>query len=187
METVKECRRCGESKPANAFYPERRVCKSCCLEHAKERNRKPEVREQRRKYEQKLNTKLVRQEYSQRPEVKARNRRRVHDYNQRPETKEKRKRYNQRPEVKERNRIRHKKEPRLGRVMGLRKHIDQIAQRDKGYICGKPGGKWGCGNFFRREQMHVDHIHPVSRGGTSDLDNLQLLCATCNISKGAKV
>lgn len=35
------------------------------------------------------------------------------------------------------------------------------------------------------EKYHIDHILPVSRGGTNDLGNLQLLCPRCNISKNA--
>lgn len=33
---------------------------------------------------------------------------------------------------------------------------------------------------------HIDHKTPLSRGGTNDMENLQLLCPTCNMSKGAK-
>lgn len=33
---------------------------------------------------------------------------------------------------------------------------------------------------------HVDHIHPISRGGTNWPDNIQCLCPSCNMSKGAK-
>jgi 5-methylcytosine-specific restriction endonuclease McrA len=34
------------------------------------------------------------------------------------------------------------------------------------------------------EDLHIDHIHPHSRGGTTVLGNLQILCSTCNIRKG---
>jgi 5-methylcytosine-specific restriction endonuclease McrA len=33
---------------------------------------------------------------------------------------------------------------------------------------------------------HVDHIVPLRRGGSNDKSNLQLLCASCNCSKGAR-
>jgi 5-methylcytosine-specific restriction endonuclease McrA len=33
---------------------------------------------------------------------------------------------------------------------------------------------------------HVDHVMPVALGGDSSPHNLQLLCPTCNCSKGAK-
>ena len=34
---------------------------------------------------------------------------------------------------------------------------------------------------------HLDHVLPQSKGGSSTLANLQLLCPSCNISKGAKL
>lgn len=37
-----------------------------------------------------------------------------------------------------------------------------------------------------RHGFHVDHIIPLARGGSNDPANLQLLCAPCNQSKGAK-
>ena len=40
-----------------------------------------------------------------------------------------------------------------------------------------------CGSV---DDLHVDHKVPVSRGGTSELENLQALCASCNIKKGRK-
>lgn len=37
-----------------------------------------------------------------------------------------------------------------------------------------------------REIYHIDHIVPVSKGGSSWPENLQILCPPCNLSKGAK-
>lgn len=39
-----------------------------------------------------------------------------------------------------------------------------------------------CGSF---KDLHVDHIVALTNGGTDDLDNLQTLCAVCNMRKGA--
>jgi hypothetical protein len=35
-------------------------------------------------------------------------------------------------------------------------------------------------------QMHIEHIIPTARGGTSDESNLWLACAWCNSFKGAQ-
>ena len=40
-----------------------------------------------------------------------------------------------------------------------------------------------CGS---KEDLELDHIKPVSRGGKSTYRNLQLLCESCNRSKGSK-
>ncbi len=41
-----------------------------------------------------------------------------------------------------------------------------------------------CDKVFLFEELTVDHIKPVSKGGTSFIWNLQPLCVTCNTSKG---
>ncbi len=43
----------------------------------------------------------------------------------------------------------------------------------------------GCLDTFRQiGNMQIDHIIPVHLGGTNELDNLQLLCRSCNVKKG---
>lgn len=37
-----------------------------------------------------------------------------------------------------------------------------------------------------KKVYHVDHIHPLSKGGTNWPDNLQILCPDCNLRKHAK-
>lgn len=43
-----------------------------------------------------------------------------------------------------------------------------------------------CGTTAKRARMEIDHIIPVSKGGTNDPTNLQVLCVTCNQGKGAR-
>jgi hypothetical protein len=41
-----------------------------------------------------------------------------------------------------------------------------------------------CGSV---ENIEYDHVHPVSKGGNSELDNIQLLCRPCNRSKRVSI
>ena len=43
-----------------------------------------------------------------------------------------------------------------------------------------------CGSRQRMDLMDIDHRTPLSRGGSNDRRNLQLLCRTCNLRKGTK-
>jgi hypothetical protein len=65
---------------------------------------------------------------------------------------------------------------------GIRRSLDPdlrwgVFQRD-GYSCSE------CGS---QTDLTVDHIHPVSLGGSNHPENLRTLCRSCNSRKGATV
>ena len=43
-----------------------------------------------------------------------------------------------------------------------------------------------CGATAPGVVLHVDHVHPVSRGGKNELENLVTACRDCNAGKGAR-
>jgi 5-methylcytosine-specific restriction endonuclease McrA len=49
--------------------------------------------------------------------------------------------------------------------------------------CGSGAGDPDPYNPGRKVRLHVDHIIPISQGGTDDRDNLRALCSTCNQGK----
>lgn len=40
-----------------------------------------------------------------------------------------------------------------------------------------------CGSTDKDSILHVDHMLPVSQGGTDEMSNLQTLCSKCNLAK----
>jgi len=53
-------------------------------------------------------------------------------------------------------------------------------------VCEMQGYKCNmCYNWF--EMLTIDHIHPISKGGTNNIENIQGLCSFCNNSKKDKL
>lgn len=42
-----------------------------------------------------------------------------------------------------------------------------------------------CGRYG--QQLTVDHIIPLCKGGTNTIDNVQPLCVTCNVKKQSMI
>lgn len=81
-------------------------------------------------------------------------------------------------------------------VDDLFSHVPGISQKDdkrefdeaqRVVIYRRDGGKCkSCGCECAWNEWHADHIIPWSKGGKTSVENGQLLCAECNLSKGDK-
>lgn len=71
--------------------------------------------------------------------------------------------------------------------------VRALVLRRDGWQCRGCG--WSPGDFVPPAPtgrplyrgLEIDHIHPRSRGGADGIDNLQVLCTSCNTRKGARV
>jgi 5-methylcytosine-specific restriction endonuclease McrA len=61
----------------------------------------------------------------------------------------------------------------------LSKHINQLI-KDR-FFC------YWCGMELTGKSFHIDHIYPLSKGGTHTKDNICIACPTCNLKKGNKM
>ena len=69
----------------------------------------------------------------------------------------------------------------MGTTTVSRKVFSQEARND---IYERTKGKCAlCGKFIRFDQFTVDHIVPLAKGGTNEIENLQTTCKHCNAMK----
>ena len=61
------------------------------------------------------------------------------------------------------------------------KEVYRQAREDEGLICPL------CGKVIDIDDRHVDHIHPLSKGGAHSVENLQITHSLCNMIKHDKV
>jgi hypothetical protein len=62
---------------------------------------------------------------------------------------------------------------------------EPISDEVRAFVWNRDGGR--CVSCGGQERLEFDHIIPVALGGANTARNLQLLCETCNRSKGASV
>lgn len=80
----------------------------------------------------------------------------------------------------------------MGKISLVPQHGQELAQRLGGFVCGY------CGRPLARHQRGqpwtgtriniatIDHIIPISNGGTDAPNNLMLACLSCNTEKGKR-
>jgi len=57
---------------------------------------------------------------------------------------------------------------------------------DRGLYEAQRGLCFYCGEILEETGQHLEHMTPLSRGGSHSLANLCLSCPTCNLKKGTK-
>src|SRR5208283_919505 len=62
---------------------------------------------------------------------------------------------------------------------------DAIPSEVRREVWSRDGGK--CVRCGSRENLEYDHIIPVSKGGSNTARNIELLCESCNRSKGHSI
>ncbi|WOJ91023.1 HNH endonuclease [Methylocapsa polymorpha] len=72
--------------------------------------------------------------------------------------------------------------PKIKEVKPRREAIPRVVQRE---VWQRDGGR--CVECSTREKLCFDHIVPFSRGGSNTVRNIQLLCETCNLTKGNRI
>jgi 5-methylcytosine-specific restriction endonuclease McrA len=200
--SIKLCHKCGRYLPATTEYfyankrykePFRSPCKECLGASVNKEEKaaynkkykethKEELREYQRRYwvenkERKQEYKRARQEYftAKHREYVEKNRDRVMANSRKWEIANRNKRNEQARTHAINRRLR---KYRNGGKLS-RSDIDTQYNRQKGkcYYCGEKVGK----------KYHVDHVVPLSRGGSHSPDNIVIACPTCNLRKNNKL
>lgn len=191
---MKACSKCGEIKSAEGFSRDRRArdgfqsqCKICARQYrqsdkVKQANRKYEQTEKgkqtRQQYRQSDKRKQSQQKYQQSEKYKQYQR----QYNQSENGKQVKQQYRQSENGKQYHRkngnIRRTRKTQAGGTYTSTEWYNLCEFYN--FHCLR------CNKKLLFEKLTLDHVKPISKGGTSFIWNTQPLCNRCNNSKGNK-
>lgn len=210
---LKKCHRCGQVLPTTQFNRNNQQsdgltgnCKACLSIVRKEWNRKYNLSDkakqvaERYRYSEKGQRvkKEYRQAYEMTEEQKARYRLAAKSHEQEQKYKERTKRYKESPKgkamkakkdrqyslteagrfAKQKQAIRRKHQMRKTDCTLTRRQWAEIKERFS-HSCAY------CGRTM--ERLEMDHVMPLSKGGTHTAQNVVPACRTCNAKKGNKI
>jgi 5-methylcytosine-specific restriction endonuclease McrA len=193
---TKICKGCLQEKDLSQFYPKKRYkygvdsrCNKCrCAEVKKAAPKYAEKTKASQKMWQANNKDYVKQQrkasydaIKHNPEFIAKNKAKAKTWFE--SNKDKRKEYKKLNAGKVRSWDRVSSLTRRARIKNCQesftvKQVTELHQQQS-YVC----------NICKcciNHKYHVDHIMPLKLGGGNGIDNIQLLCPTCNLKKGAK-
>ena len=67
------------------------------------------------------------------------------------------------------------------KYLGRAKHLGVLRNEDIKSLFKKYG--YRCALCYCQENLTIDHIIPLTKGGTNNIPNLQILCLDCNLRK----
>ena len=177
MET-QVCNKCGEEKPLTDYYfrsdnkAYRKDCKDCFKQAKAERESKPGVkalralkeRERRAKDDGTINAK-------------------IREYRKTEHSKNVTKKWAKNNPDKIRN---YNRTQRARRKFALSSAESATTQEVKAWIDAQSPVCSYCAIELSSDQIQLDHVIPLSKGGSHTIDNFAISCRSCNCSKGNK-
>ncbi len=178
---MKVCRVCLLEKESSYFYEKKSICKTCQNAKDKEYYRKNrETKISKKKVYNQSNVDKIKK-YQKHYRDKTTEKRLKYANNWRKENKDR---------LKKMNSSWQKRNP--AKVVALSQRHRSLKMNAQGSYTAKEwlelvelhdGKCVACGV---KGKLTVDHVVPLSKGGTNFIDNLQPLCSKCNSSKGTK-
>jgi 5-methylcytosine-specific restriction endonuclease McrA len=174
--SLKQCAKCGGYKSIERYSGDKHArdglfawCKQCKRDYAilYKTNNREKIRSINRRWNEKHSEKKREQDRKRRVKDKDKIRRKIKEWNQ------------SHPENRKASEYRRRALKRKAEGMHTAQQEREQYNRQKGrcYYCGIiVGTVW-----------HVDHVIPLSRGGSNGPENIVIACEHCNTSKKAKM